>query len=319
MNYNIGVRISKSNVEAAIMQDNLKILETVTQDLVLPVTGIQVENLIEELIKELLKKTNIKKEKINSIGISCPGLIDTENKIVRVWYGFDWKNVSLGDNLEKNLKIPVFIANDTDTTALGEFAYNKLEKGTELLAVIINSGVGAGLIIKDKLFYGYNSSALEAGEMVIEKNGRKCDCGGRGCLQKYVSYAGVVETAKEVMKKYEDSVLWEILKEKKELTCEDVFNASKKEDPAAVEAVDIFLSDLSTGLCNLTNILNPEIIILGGSLSRKINIEQYIETIYKKVNSNGIIKDLDEKCEIRASKIFEKAEIIGAANLYKFV
>ena len=72
-------------------------------------------------------------------------------------------------------------------------------------------------------------------------------------------------------------------------------------------------------LSNLTNILNPEIIILGGYLSRKINIEQYIKTIEKKVNSNGIIKDLDEKCKIMASKIFENAEIIGAANLYKFV
>ena len=128
-----------------------------------------------------------------------------------------------------------------------------------------------------------------------------------------------METAIEVMRKYKNSALWEILKEKKELTCEDVFNVSKKEDPAAVEAVDKFLSDLSTGLSNLTNILNPEIIVLGGSLSRKINIEQYIKTIEKKVNSNGIIKDLDEKCKIMASKIFEKAEIIGAANLYKFV
>ena len=250
------------------------------------------------------------------MGISCPGLIDTENKIVRIWYGFDWKNVDLGNSLEKNLKISVFIANDTDATALGEYVYNNFEKGTELLAVIINSGVGAGLIIKDKLFYGYNSSALEAGEMVIEKNGRKCDCGGRGCLKTYVSYAGAVETAIEVMKKYKESALWEILKEKKELTCADVFSAAKKEDPAAVEAVDLFLSDLATGLSNLTNILNPEIIILGGSLSREIDIEQYIKTIY---NSNGIIKDLDEKCKIMASKIFEKAEIIGAANLHKFV
>ena len=232
---------------------------------------------------------------------------------------FNWKNEILGNSLEKNLKIPVFLANDADATVVGEYVYNKFKKETELLGVIMNNGVGAGLIVKDKLFYGYNSSALEAGEMVIEKNGRKCDCGGRGCLTKYASCIGVVETAIEVMKKYKESALWEILKEKKELTCEDVFNASKKEDPAAVEAVDKFLSDLSTGLSNLTNILNPEIIILGGSLSRKINIEQYIKTIEKKVNSNGIIKDLDEKCKIMASKIFENAEIIGAANLHKFV
>ena len=73
MNYNIGVRIESSKINAALVEDNLKILETVTQDLVLPVTGVQVETLIEKLIKELLKKTNIKKEKISSIGIAFPG------------------------------------------------------------------------------------------------------------------------------------------------------------------------------------------------------------------------------------------------------
>lgn len=319
MNYNIGVRIEASKINVAIIQDNLKILETETQDLVLPVTGDQVENKIECLIKELLKKIKIKKENINSIGISCPGLIDMKNKIVKICYGANWKNVMLGNILEKNLKIPVFLANDADATALGEFVYNKIKKGTELLSVIINAGLGAGLVVKDKLFYGFNSSALEAGEMVIEKNGRSCDCAGRGCLQTYASYSGILETAKEVMKEYEDSELWDILKERKQLTCEDVFNAAKNEDPAAIETVDIFLDDLSVGLGNLTNILNPEIIVLGGSLSREINIEQFVGIIEKKVNTNGIVKELDERCKIMASKIFENAEIIGAANLYKFV
>ena len=317
MNYKIGVDIGGTNIKAAVIKNDLYIIERVKCRTNLPRTGKEIEGYIENLIRILLNKTHLKLEDIKSVGIGAPGIVDFKKKIIKYSCNFNWYDKDIVNGLEKKFKKTVFLENDANVAAVGEYIYNGYKRIDSMIVITLGTGIGAGIIIKDRLYRGFNLSAAEVGHMVIRSGGRRCSCGQRGCFERYASANGILKTTKEVIKKYKDSILWDYLKERGRLTVKSAFEAAKRKDVAALKIIKIFVEDLSVGVSNLINIFQPQVFIIGGGVSKEGGF--FIKALKKAVLNRDYAKKLKNRCELKISKIGNDAGLIGAANIFKFV
>ena len=137
-----------------------------------------------------------------------------------------------------------------------------------MTAVTLGTGVGGGIILNGRILEGDNGAAGELGHMVIHQNGHPCTCGRKGCLEAYASATALVSRAREAMERSDESMLWSLCKgDLSGVNGRMIFEASEKGDSTACEVLDGFMEDLSEGIANIINILQPEILCIGGGLS----------------------------------------------------
>ena len=266
---------------------------------------------------ELFKKGKIERRSVEYIGIGIPGTVESRKKIVKYACNLGWENEKLSSFLEKEYEAPVFIENDVNIAAIGEYVYSGLKEKETMVLIALGTGVGAGIILDGRLYRGFNFSAGEVGHMIIKKGGRECNCKNRGCFERYASGTGIVETAFFFLYRNKGSKLREYLKEKGELTAEAVFKIASKKDKAALETIEEFVEDLSVGVANIINILQPEVLVVGGGVSN--SGEVFIERLKEKVKEKDYAKNCEKRCEIKISKLKSDAGVFGAANLEKFL
>ena len=183
-----------------------------------------------------------------------------------------------------------------------------------MTAVTLGTGVGGGIILNGKILEGHNGAAGELGHMVIHQNGRPCTCGRRGCLEAYASATALVSRAKEAMEHCETSMLWDLCgRNLSEVNGRIIFEASKKGDPTACEVLDSFTEDLSDGIANIINILQPEVLCIGGGLSGAG--EALLAPVREKTAPKIYSRASEKNTRIVLAELGNGAGIIGAACL----
>ncbi|MFC1708698.1 ROK family protein [Candidatus Omnitrophota bacterium] len=261
--------------------------------------------LISELIKRiltLLRENRIKKSQIMGLGIGVPGPVDFLKGVVHYLPNIPhWQNTPIKDILRKRLGIKVFVDNDVNLMALAEAKLGVARNKKEVVCLTLGTGVGGGLILKGKLFRGANSGAGEIGHIPIDMKGPRCNCGGRGCLERYVGNRIILAQAKKRLRK-------------KDITLEELSRLSKKGDKAALNIYSNFAQRIGVALTGVVNLLNPEVIVIGGGLSfagsfifRKIK-----ETINERampIHSRSV--------QVKKASLGKDAGLIGAALLVK--
>ena len=317
MGYRVGIDIGGTTVKGALIENGEKILYKEFIKTPFRITFKDMEKEIGRLIDVLLKKGKIERRSVEYIGIGIPGTVESRKKIVKYACNLGWENEKLSSFLEKEYEAPVFIENDVNIAAIGEYVYSGLKEKETMVLIALGTGVGAGIILDGRLYRGFNFSAGEVGHMIIKKGGRECNCKNRGCFERYASGTGIVETAFEKMNRNKGSKLREYLKEKGELTAEAVFEIASKKDKAALETIEEFVEDLSVGVANIINILQPEVLVVGGGVSN--SGEVFIERLKEKVKEKDYAKNCEKRCEIKISKLKSDAGVFGAANLEKFL
>lgn len=272
------------------------------------------DKLLERLIRSckiLIAEAEKLFIEVKAIGIGSPGRIDTKNGIVvdctpniREWQGTNIKK-----DFETEFSLPVFVDNDANVAAYGEFYLRKLAGKDEnhLLVLTIGTGLGSGIIYRDSLFRGKGLGA-EIGHMLLEKEGRVCNCGQKGCFEMYVSGTALEIQAGERLYKYPDSILND-LDLKEEITSYDIFSAARKGDLFSLILIDEMAEYLANGLISLTNIFDPEVILLAGGISRQSDmfINKVLHIIENNINYKNFKRDT---IQIAANN--EKAGLIGA-------
>ena len=316
MKYRIGVDIGGTKISGAIIENEKYIVEKATLKTNLPKTIVEIEKDIEKLIEYILKESNIKIDEVKSVGMGFPGIVDFSKQTIKNSCNFGWENVKIPNFLGKKLGKSVFIENDANAAVIGEYVYNDLHNVKNMILITLGTGIGAGIILNGQLYRGFNFSAGEVGHMIIKKGGRQCSCGNRGCFEKYASKAGIVHSAFKVIDKNEDSLLYRYLKEKGSLTVKMIFKAAKQGDKGALQAINLFIEDLSIGVSNIINIFQPEIFVIGGGIS--LGGDFFIDRLKELVKELDYAKNLDKRCDIMISKIGNDAGLIGAANIDKF-
>jgi len=206
---------------------------------------------------------------VSGIGIGTPGLVDKKGKVFSAPNLPDWNNLPLKKIFQDKFHLPVVVENDVNTITSGEYIYGAGKGYKNIICITLGTGLGGGMVLNGKLFRGSKLSAGEIGHIPICYNGPKCNCGNFGCIERYVGAEYISQMARDAIKKGRKSKIKKIVKGNLEkISPEVISQADKKGDSLAREIwekVGLYLGTLFSGLINL---LNPEIIIIGGGIAQ---------------------------------------------------
>lgn len=263
-----------------------------------------------ESIKAKMSEKDMLKKDVVGVGLGAPGPIDGEGTV----YGavnLGWGTFSIRDTLAELLDLPVKAGNDANVAALGEMWKGGGQGCKNLIAVTLGTGVGGGIIVNGEILTGAVGAGGEIGHMHVEDNEtERCGCGNTGCLEEYASATGIVRLAVRALHSCEEpSVLRDVPEE--ELSAKKVFDAVKDGDGLAVKIAEQFGEYLGKGLGVVASIINPEIIVIGGGVSKagKILFE-YISPYFYKTVFRG-----SSNVKFALATLGNDAGIYGAARL----
>lgn len=222
----------------------------------------------------------------------------------------NWEGiVPLAQLLQEYFTFPVVLTNDANAAAIGERIYGAAKGVEDFVMVTLGTGLGSGFVVNGELVYGHDGFAGELGHTIVEKNGRECGCGRKGCLETYASASGIVRTAKEFLEKSNNSLLADV----KELSSKSIADAALKGDALALEIFDYTAEKLGFSLANTVALTSPKLIVLFGGLAQSGDL---ILKPTKKYMEAYLLNIYQNKVAIVPSKLnASDAAILGASAL----
>ncbi len=264
--YFLGLDIGGMSVKGIVLDAEGRALAEDCSVTVLERGGDGMCESISELALSLIAKCGAAGEDV-SIGVGCPGVIDSARGILVFSGNLNLRNYPLAAKLECLIGLPVKVTNDANAAALGEATFGAGKDYKDSILVTLGTGVGGGIILDGKLFEGHSSAGAEIGHMVIERHGNHCTCGRRGCFETYCSATALIKRTKRQMEDNPGSAMWT------RYTADTATGRTPfefcEEDIDAREVVDWYLKYLSCGIANLANIFRPEVIMIGGGVSEQ--------------------------------------------------
>jgi glucokinase len=310
--YKIGVDLGGTNIAVGVVDDNYKIIGKGKVKTNAPRPAEEIFDDIDKAIRLAVKDAGIKMDDIASIGVGTPGSVNKENGMIEFANNLGFSNVPAKKMLEERTGKPCIFENDANAAALGE-AYAGAGNGAKsLVAVTLGTGVGSGIIIDGKVLGGTNDAAGEIGHTVINVNGIQCNCGRRGCWEKYASATALISQTKEAMQANPDSKMWELADGKIEnVNGRTAFNAMYAGDAAGKEVVDKYIYYVAVGIANIINTFQPEVVCIGGGISNEG--ENLLAPIRKYIEEERYTKYAKKQTQIFKAVLGNDAGIIGAA------
>lgn len=273
------------------------------------------EDVIDRLyssIDYLLEKNNILFSQLDAMSLGIAGIIDTRNGIVDKAPNLPgWENLALRDKINDRYDVPVYVLNEVDAATLGEYRYGAGKGLNNIALITLGTGIGGGLILDGKLFLGSSGSAFEIGHMVIKDDGPECGCGKNGCLETLASGTAIGREAKRRIADGEKSILVDMMNGAIEnITAERVHEAAKKDDSLALGVIAGASYYLGLGIINMVTLINPEMIIIGGSVARMGNL--LLDPVRRMVKDKTFPL-MVKKLKIVRARLGEDAGLLGAA------
>lgn len=296
--YKIGVDLGGTNIAAGVVDFDNKIIAKSSVPTALPKTPDEIADSIAELAKGVAALAQVTMDQISVVGVGTPGAVNGDG-VVENDANLGFVNTPLRAMLEDRLKLPCRVGNDAKCAALGEQVAGAGKGTSDFIMVTLGTGIGGGIILGGKLLVGINGAAGEVGHTVIDQQGIPCKCGRIGCFEKYASATALVSQAKVVLP---------------DITCaKDVFDLAHNDNLVALEVLDTYTEYLATGITNIINIFQPEMICIGGGIAAQG--EYLMKPLREKVAEKRYTKNASVQTVIRAATLGNDAGIIGAANL----
>ncbi len=268
-------------------------------------TPEQLINYLGYLSELTLKESGV--PDVAACGVGFPGLVDPESGIVSKAPNLPkWKPINVQKVLEKWLKRPVYIGNDANLAIFAECIWGNAVDFDYVLGITLGTGVGGGIVLEKVLYTGSRHMAGEIGHITVDPMGPRCKCGKRGCLETYAGSEGIVETALEIMKKERGSILWTA----DPLTPESIHKAAIAEDRAALLTLETLARHLALGLSSACELINPDIIIIGGGVSRFG--DSLLLPLKRAMKRTRMLSSMPV---IDLARHIEKSGVLGAASL----
>lgn len=273
------------------------------------------ENIVRKMVEgveELLEESGKSFTEISSIGIGSAGQIDRKNGIIIGAPNLDCYNLNLKEILQNKFNIPVFVGNDVEVATIGEQKFGAGKGCADFVCVFVGTGIGSAIVKNGQIIYGATGTAGELGHIIVDLNGRPCACGAHGCLEAYASRSAIETRIEGALKKGRKSCISEYLEEGKAITSSMIRESIEREDELVTQCVSEASEYLSGGLASVINLINPELIILGGGLI------EAVDYFYKQTIKKAKSKSLPVPAEkIRFSKTIlgDYSGVIGAALL----
>ena len=269
-------------------------------------------NLLERLekpLKDFLDANSTKK--LKGIGIGAPnGNYYTGN--IENPPNLNWGSIDIKSILEKKFQSKVLLTNDANAAAIGEKSYGAAKKMSDFVMITLGTGLGSGIYANNKLIYGCDGFAGEMGHIIVENDGRRCNCGNKGCLESYVSANGINKTIDQMMIKYPESNLLRKLRNRKEAG-KILDMAYDENHKIAIKIYSYTGKMLGRGLSNVATLLSPEAFIFYGGYS---NAGPRIFDFAEQEMNKNLLEGQKGKIKIIRSKLLDgQAGVLGAAAL----
>lgn len=314
MKYYAGVDLGGTNTKIGICDAEGKIVSSssIKTD---SIRGVEdtLFRIWTEIQRQVLEQ-KIEKEDLQGIGIGIPGPVKNQS-IVGFFANFPWeKNINLQEKMEKISGVTTKLDNDVNVIAQGEAIFGAAKGHRSSITVALGTGIGGGIFIDGKLISGMTGAGGEIGHMKLVPDGKLCGCGQKGCFESYASATGMVREALSRLYVNKQNALYDKFQGNYEnLEAKDIFEAAAAGDIFSQEIVDYEAEYLAMGLGNLLNIINPEVIVLGGGIA--LAKEQILVPIQTKISKYALEITL-ENLEIKTGVLGNEAGILGAAALF---
>jgi len=276
---------------------------------------IKVIGKIISLIKNLRHNKTISERNLRAIGIAAAGVVDMEEGICKFLPNFPtgWRDIPLAKKIEKSIGSRVFLINDVRAMTLGEKTFGAGRGIKNLVCIALGTGIGGGIVIDGKLYFGQEGFAGEIGHQTIELNGPKCGCGNYGCLEALASGSNLTSQGIRLVKQGATTIIRDLVgNDLNKINPEIIAEAARRGDSCAREILEREAEYLGTGIANLVVILNPEMIIVGGGVAKAADL--LLEGIKKVLRQRVHMGPDVDKLKIVRSKLQDRAGAIGAAT-----
>ena len=311
--YYIGIDVGGTNLKAGLVDESYQLVAT--KKMPLHFTSMeQMGETLTDMALGLVEENGLRRDQVASIGMGFPGSVDNRRGVVIKTVNIPIRFMPVAEMVHRRWDVPVYLGNDADCAALGEYYHYGDDRLESLILVTLGTGIGTGIILGGKIQAGCNGFGGEGGHIVIVHGGEPCTCGRRGCWERYASASALVRQTKAAMEADPGSALWLAAGSLDLVDGRTAFAAMRSGDAAAKAVVAQYLDYLAEGLANFINIFQPEVIALGGGVSHGLEGD-LLGVLQSKVLDMCFGREAERHTKLVRAKLGNDAGIIGAALL----
>lgn len=312
----IGVDLGGTGIKVGLVDENGNIVAKDSMPTRAQEGYIAIAEDMATLIGKVLEQSGHTVDECKCIGIGCPGSVDDKNGVVYYSNNINMSDAPIADEVRKHIDLPVFVGNDANCAALGEYFALDDPEATSMVAVTLGTGVGSGIIIDGRIFTGFNGVAGELGHTMLHTDGEDCTCGRKGCWEAYASATALIRDTERAAKQHPNSLVAKMVAENGgKASGRTAFDADRAGDAVGTEVKNNYIRYVAEGIVDIINTLRPHVVLIGGGISKEgdnllLPIREYAD---KYVYGAGTVPATD----IRIAKLGNDAGIVGAAFLGK--
>lgn len=306
--YAFGVDIGGTSVKMGLFDVDGNVLDKWEIPTVKDNRGASILPDVARSLQARQKEKGILEEELTGVGVGVPGPMNEEGTLLGGAVNLGWGSFNIPEALGAYIKVPVKAVNDANAAAFGEMWQGGGKGYDSMVAVTLGTGVGGGIVVKGRILVGACGAGGEIGHIHIEdREEEACNCGNKGCLEQYTSATGIVRLARRYLASHDTATVLQA----ERLSAKTVFDAVKAGDRAAMEIAGQFGDYLGKGLAMVSSVVNPEIFVIGGGVSKAGEVLlSYIEPRFREY-AFGNCKDT----KFALAKLGNDAGIYGAAAL----
>ena len=313
--YYIGLDVGGTTFKAGVVTEDGRIVHKDAMPIGIERPYQEIIADMAALCKKVAADAGIEMSEIKSIGVGVPGLFDNKTGMIPFCTNLGWHDIPFVAEMKKHLDTPVYGDNDATVAGLAESVAGVSAGIRDCVFLTLGTGVGGGIIIDGKPYSGAHGCGSEIGHMMIKMGGELCTCGNYGCFERYASATAIIrEARKAIVEHPESSMLAACGGDPEKLNAKIVIDAARAGDEAAKAVFGGYVQALAVGIINIINMLDPEVIVLGGGVSAAG--EFLLNAVREAVKPMVFFKTMPY-ARIELAQLGNDAGIIGAAMLGK--
>ncbi len=311
----IGIDLGGTNIAVGVVSEAGSILSEVSVKTLAQRPYQEIVKDMASCVRKALNKAGLTEDDVKAIGIGVPGIATESTGTVLFCPNLNWTNVPVRDELRKYFDKPVFIGNDADVAALAESCAGVSAGSRCSVMITLGTGVGGGIVINGRPWTGAWGRGGEIGHMTLVPDGVPCTCGNNGCVERYCSATALIRMGKQECFAFPDcGILAKAGGDPDRISAKSVIDAAKEGDASALRVFNSFVYYLVLTINNITNVLDPDIVVLGGGVSRAGDF--LLDAVRSGLKRYQMYKTLPGP-RVELAQLGNEAGIIGAAMLGK--
>ena len=295
----IGFDVGGTNVRGGVITREGEILASRTVPTSMDAEQLEADivGIVEELRADY---------EVDAVGLALAGFLNPTCEVVRFAPHLPWRHANVRESLSQKLGMHVRLEHDANSAAWGEWCFGAGRGAEDWVFFAVGTGIGATLMTHDTIYRGAFGTAPEFGHIVVVPNGRQCSCGKRGCLERYASGTALPDTCADLRGSYETSL-------PDDPTGKEITQAARRGDPLAVAVMEDFSQWLGQGLSIVADVLDPELIVLGGGVSQDADL--YLEGATQAMGQDIVGAGHRPLARVATAELGSAAGMIGVADL----